>query len=80
MCLAVPLRVIQIENQVATVDLYGAKQEVSLLILPEEVKIGDYVLVHAGFAIQKLDEEAAMETLSLLREMAEMSGPETSLA
>jgi hydrogenase expression/formation protein HypC len=80
MCLAVPLRVIQIENQIATVDLYGAKQEVSLLILPEEVKIGDYVLVHAGFAIQKLDEEAAMETLSLLREMAEMSGPETSLA
>ena len=80
MCLAVPLRVIQIENQVATVDLYGAKQEVSLLILPEEVKIGDYVLVHAGFAIQKLDEEAAMETLSLLREMAEISGPETSLA
>ena len=80
MCLAVPLRVIQIENQVATVDLHGAKQEVSLLILPEEVRIGEYVLVHAGFAIQKLDEEAAMETLSLLREMAEMSGPETSPA
>ena len=80
MCLAVPLRIIQIENQVATVDLYGAKQEVSLLILPEEAKIGDYVLVHAGFAIQKLDEEAAMETLNLLREMAEMSGSETSPA
>ena len=74
------MRIIQIENQVATVDLYGAKQEVSLLILPEEAKIGDYVLVHAGFAIQKLDEEAAMETLNLLREMAEMSGSETSPA
>ena len=70
MCLAVPLRIVRIENFVATVDMYGGEKEVSLLLLPEEARVGDYVLVHAGFALQKLDEEAAEETLSLFREMA----------
>ena len=71
MCLAVPLRIVRIENLVATVDMYGGEKEVSLLLLPEEAQVGDYVLVHAGFALQKLDEEAANETLELLREMAQ---------
>ena len=43
----------------------------SLLLLPEEAKTGDYVLVHAGFAIQKVDEDAAMDALNLLREISE---------
>ncbi len=55
----------------ATVDVMGARKEISLMLLPEEADIGDYVLVHAGFAIQKVDEEAARDSLDLLREVAE---------
>jgi hydrogenase expression/formation protein HypC len=79
MCLAVPLKVVNINNLVATVDLYGALKEISLLILPERVKIGDYVLVHAGFAIQKVNEEAANDALDFFKEIADSldreSGP-----
>lgn len=70
MCLAIPGKIVDIEikKQSATVD-YGSgtkrKANVSLV----EVKIGDYVLVHAGFAIQVLDEKEAQETLALFREM-----------
>jgi hydrogenase expression/formation protein HypC len=71
MCLAIPLKVIKINNLIGTVDLDGASKEVSLMLLPEEVGIGDYVLVHAGFAIQKVDEEAARDTLALLQQIAE---------
>lgn len=71
MCLAVPSKIINIDNLMATVDVYGARREISLLLLPEEAEIGDYVLVHAGFAIQKVDDEAAHDTLNLLREIAE---------
>lgn len=71
MCLAVPSRIVEINNLLATVDVYGARKKISLLLLPEEAKIGDYVLVHAGFAIQKIDEEAAKDTLNLLKEIAE---------
>jgi hydrogenase expression/formation protein HypC len=67
----VPSRIIEINNLLATVDVYGARKEVSLLLLPEEVKVGDYVLVHAGFAIQKLDEEVAIDALNLIREIVE---------
>jgi hydrogenase expression/formation protein HypC len=71
MCLAVPSRIVEINNLLATVDVYGARKEISLLLLPEEAQIGDYVLVHAGFAIQKVDEDAAKDTLNLLKEIAE---------
>ncbi len=71
MCLAVPSKIVEINNLLATVDVYGARKEISLLLLPEEAKIGDYVLVHAGFAIQKVDEDAAKDALNLLREIAE---------
>ena len=70
MCLAIPGKIVEIDakKQSATVD-YGSgtkrKANVSLV----EVKIGDYVLVHAGFAIQVLDEKEAQETLALFREM-----------
>ena len=70
MCLAVPLKVLNVNHPVATVDLYGTTRDVSLLLLPDDLEVGDYVLVHAGFAIQKIDEEAARETLDLLNEMA----------
>jgi len=69
-CLAIPGRIIELDKkkQIATVD-YGSgtkrKANVSLV----QVKIGDYVLVHAGFAIQVLDEKEAQETLTLFKEM-----------
>jgi hydrogenase expression/formation protein HypC len=71
MCLAVPSRIVEISNLLATVDIYGARREISLLLLPEEANIGDYVLVHAGFAIQKVNEEAAKDALKLIKEIAE---------
>ncbi len=71
MCLAVPSRIVEIDNLLATVDVYGARKEISLLLMPEETRIGDYVLVHAGFAIQKVDEDAAHDALNLIREIAE---------
>ncbi len=57
MCLAVPSKIIDIDNLIATIDVYGARRQVSLMLLPEEARIGDFVLVHAGFAIQKIDKE-----------------------
>ncbi|MCD5411445.1 HypC/HybG/HupF family hydrogenase formation chaperone [Thermodesulfovibrionales bacterium] len=71
MCFAVPARVVKINNLIATIDAHGARKDISLLLLSEEVKMGDYVLVHAGFAIQKVDEDAAKDALNLLREIAE---------
>ena len=68
MCLAIPARITKIDNQMATIDMEGAQREVSLLLL-DDARIGDYVIVHAGFAIHKIDEAAAMESLKLLREM-----------
>ena len=67
MCLAIPSRITKIEDNMATIDLEGVQRQASLLLL-EEARVGDYVIVHAGFAIQKLDESAAQETLDLLRE------------
>jgi hydrogenase expression/formation protein HypC len=54
------------------VDVYGARKEVSLILLPEEAEVGEYVLVHAGFALQKIDEEAAQESLKLIKQVADM--------
>ncbi len=69
MCLAIPSRIISIDDLTATIDVYGARRQVSLMLLAEEPRIGDYVLVHAGFAIQVIDEEAAAETLQQLAEL-----------
>lgn len=67
MCLAIPSKITKIENNMATIDVEGVQREASLLLI-EDARVGDYVIVHAGFAIQKLDEAAARETLDLLRE------------
>ncbi|HMK55087.1 MAG TPA: HypC/HybG/HupF family hydrogenase formation chaperone [Dissulfurispiraceae bacterium] len=71
MCLAVPSKIINIDDLSATVDVFGARREISLLLLPEEAGVGDYVLVHAGFAIQKIDEAVALDSMRLIREYAE---------
>jgi hydrogenase assembly chaperone HypC/HupF len=57
MCLAIPSRIISIENLFAMIDVFGARKKVSLMLMPEEPHVGDYVLVHAGFAIQKVDRD-----------------------
>ena len=68
MCLAIPSKITAInENEMATIDVEGVQRECSLLLL-EDARVGDYVIVHAGFAINKLDEAAAAETISYLRE------------
>ncbi len=68
MCLAVPSRIIEINDSVATVDVDGVTREASILLL-DDVKIGDFVIVHAGFAISKVDEEAARQTIADMRTM-----------
>jgi len=68
MCLGIPGRIEAIEDSTATVSFGTVKREVDVRLL-ENVKVGDYVLVHAGFAINKLSEKDAQETLGLLREM-----------
>ncbi len=72
MCVAVPCRVIEIQEEMGTVDIGGARRRVSLVLVPE-IRVDDYVIVHAGFAIQRIDEREAMETLRILQEMAQTS-------
>jgi hydrogenase expression/formation protein HypC len=75
MCLAVPMRVASIEGDRARVEVDGVGREVSIALV-EAVAVGDHVLVHAGFAIERLDAAAAEETLRLFRELAEAAEAE----
>jgi len=79
MCLAVPGRVGQIhsddELRMARIDFGGVSREACLAYVPE-AKVGDYVLVHVGFAISVIDEQAAQETLALLEQLGEPAAPE----
>ena len=69
MCLAIPVRVIEIgAGDTAIVDLGGVKKEISLALLTD-VKVGDYVILHVGYALSKLDPEEAEKTLKLFAEM-----------
>ncbi len=76
MCLAVPMQIVSRDGEAIVAEIDGVKREASLMMLNEDVKIGDYVLIHAGFAISRLDEEEALETLALMRECLEL-GQET---
>jgi hydrogenase expression/formation protein HypC len=71
MCLAIPAKIVNIEDQMGTVDMAGIQKKVSLLLL-EDAQVGDYIIVHAGFGIHKIDEQAAMESLRILREAAHL--------
>ena len=66
MCIAVPGKILSIENNTAEVNFSGAKRKVALDLVPDAKK-GDYVLIHAGFAIQKLEPRDAKKTLKLLK-------------
>ena len=68
MCLGIPARVVQVDGTIGKAQIGGVRREVDLRLV-EDVRVGDYVILHAGFAIQKLDEKEATETLSLLEEM-----------
>jgi len=72
MCLAIPSKIVKIENNMATIDVDGVKREASLLLV-ENPEVGEYVIVHAGFAISKINEEDALESLKLMREAASLT-------
>lgn len=73
MCLAIPAQVVELrDNDNALVDLAGVKKEISLALV-EGVVVGDYVIVHVGFALNKLDPEEAAKTLKLFAEMGELA-------
>ena len=73
MCLAIPAQVSEIgEDNLATVDIMGVTRQVSLDLTPA-AKVGDYVLVHAGFDIEIVDEQFAQETLDLIRQFPELA-------
>lgn len=67
MCLAIPARVIEVNGDLAKADFGGVVREVNVSLV--DAKVGDYILVHAGYAIQVLDEKEANETLELWREI-----------
>lgn len=71
MCLAVPARITELRSQdSAIVDLGGVRKEISLALV-ENVAVGDYVIVHVGFALQKLDADEAERTLALFAQLAD---------
>ena len=75
MCLAIPALVKSIEDKEAEVEIGGITRRISLWLTPE-AEVGDYVLVHTGYAINILDEDEAEETLTLLREIAGLAEEE----
>lgn len=78
MCLAIPAQVKSInENNLATVDILGVTREVALDLTPSS-EVGSYVLIHAGFAIEVVSEEAAQETLDLIKEFPELADLEAA--
>ncbi len=72
MCLAIPMKLLEVQGVRGTVELGGVRKEIMLTLTPD-ARIGDYVIIHAGYAIEILDEEKAQETLDLLREISEES-------
>jgi len=71
MCLAIPSRVVEIDevSKTAVVETFGVKRKVSTMLLNEPLQVGDYVLIHVGFAMEKIDPEEAKKTLELFKEM-----------
>ena len=72
MCLAVPVKIVSIEGAEAETEIAGVRRRVSIALTPE-AKVGDYVLLHTGYAIGVIDEAEAEETLKLLEEIASLS-------
>lgn len=69
MCVGVPMQVVSIDGDAIVAEVDGVRRSASLMMLADEVKVGDFLIIHAGFAISKLDEEEARETLQMMREV-----------
>ena len=72
MCLSIPAKVLSIDKDIAKVSISGVEYDASIQLV-EDLEIGDYVLLHAGFAIKKLNEEEAMETMKLIDELEQIN-------
>ncbi len=68
MCLGIPVKIVEIKGDIAIVESEGVRREAVITFI-DNPKVGDYVILHAGFAIQKIDEKEAKETLKLLKEL-----------
>lgn len=71
MCLSIPGKIVEIDGMKAVADILGASREISLELV-EGIELGDYVLIHAGCAIQKLDKEEAQNTIDLFNELKDV--------
>ncbi len=72
MCLGIPMKIVELNYPMGICEADGLKRKVNLQLLPkDEIKSGDYVIVHVGFAIQKLSPQEAQETLNFLKELAQ---------
>lgn len=70
MCLAVPARVLELRpDQMALVDFNGTQREISLMVLDGDARVGDYVLIHVGYAIETIDEDEALRTLEMFEQL-----------
>ena len=75
MCLAAPSRVLEVRDGMALTECFGQQREVSLLLMNEDVAVGDYLLIQAGgFAFERVEVQRAEEALALMREMMEQGG------
>ncbi|MFA6234799.1 MAG: HypC/HybG/HupF family hydrogenase formation chaperone [Bacteroidota bacterium] len=75
MCLAVPAKVLELrDDQMALVDLNGTQREISLMVLDGDAAVGDFVLIHVGYAIEVIDEDEAQRTLQMFEELAMLDG------
>lgn len=75
MCLAAPSRVIEVRDGMAVTECFGQIREVSLMLMTEDVAVGDYVLIQAGgFAFERIDAERAAESLALMEELLDLGG------
>ena len=80
MCLAIPAKITQLNSDnLADVDILGVKRTISVDLTPQ-AKVNDYVLVHAGFAIEVVDEEYAQETIDLIKQFPELAGEDLNAA
>ena len=72
MCLSIPSKVVKIsEHNIATTDTMGIQREVSLDLMADEIEVGDYILIHVGFAMNKIDKEEALASLEVYQEIVD---------
>ncbi len=69
MCVGVPMQVVSIDGDNIVAETDGVRRQASLMLLADEVEVGDFLIIHAGFAISKLDEEEARETIRMMKEV-----------